>query len=58
MKAKKIVGNCIKVALMLAVFVILFSRVWYVLRQKDLCTVQDNFRHYPKNTAEIVFIGH
>ncbi len=57
MKAKKIVGNCIKVALMLAVFVILFSRVWYVLRQKDLCTVQDNFRHYPKNTAEIVFIG-
>ena len=57
MKKGRVAGNFIKVVLMLAVLALLLARVWYVVRPKELCSVQDNFRNYPKNTAEVVFIG-
>ncbi len=53
----RVIINVIKSVFVLAVFAVLFARVCYVVRQKELCSVQDNFRHYPKNTAEVIFIG-
>lgn len=54
---RKTVFNIIKIVVFSILLIFLLTRIAYVVRDKEYASVQDNFRAFPKDSADIVFIG-
>lgn len=54
---KKTIIRLIRIIVCIAVFVALFLRIVYVVRDKQYTSVQDNFRQLKKDSVNVVFIG-